>query len=63
MDEEARIQELRAWIAQLESKVDLLEAELEYINRLLLEVGFPNGTEGLKEAIEEVLRSENTENP
>ena len=47
---------LRQTIAMLESKVDLLEAELGYVNHLLLDVGFPDGIDGLKEAIEEVLR-------
>ena len=50
--------QMRATIAGLETKVDLLEAELCYINSLLLDVGFPDGIGGLKDAIEEVLRTD-----
>ena len=48
----------RANMAVLESEVDLIEAELRYINGLLLEVGVPDGIDGLKDAIEEVLRTD-----
>ncbi len=45
-------------VAVLESKVDFLEAELTYINDLLLQFGFPDGTLSLKQAIEEMLEKE-----
>ena len=46
---------LKMTIASLESKVDLLEAELAYLNQLLLRFGFPEGIDSLKLAIEELL--------
>lgn len=46
---------LKMVIASLESKVDLLEAELAYLNKLLLRFGFPEGIDSLKLAIEELL--------
>ena len=48
-------EELRTLVAKLESKVDLLEAELSYMNRLLVNVGFPEGIETLKATAEELL--------
>lgn len=47
--------ELISKIAHLESKVDMLEAELVYLNQILIESGFPEGIETLKSAVEEVL--------
>ena len=55
-------EELKNRNAQLESKLDQLEAELAYVNHLLIEVGFPDGVQGLKEALEEVLRFEDNSN-
>ncbi len=48
-------QQLRAQVAQMESKNDLLEAELIYLNSLLIEVGFPGGIQTLKATAEELL--------
>lgn len=45
-------------IAQLESKVDLLEAELIYLNKILVKAGFPEGVKTLKESVEELLEEE-----
>lgn len=42
-------------IAALESKVDLLEAELTYLNDLLIRCGFPDGITTLKSTVEELL--------
>ncbi|MCH9630661.1 MAG: hypothetical protein S4CHLAM37_06650 [Chlamydiia bacterium] len=47
-------------IAKLVSKNDMLETELAYLNRILVEVGFAEGTKTLKETVEEVI-SEDTE--
>jgi hypothetical protein len=47
--------ELNTRVAALESQVDLLEAELTYLNGLLIEVGFPEGIETLKATAEELL--------
>ena len=45
--------DMQGKIAHLESKLDQLESELVYVNHLLLEVGFPDGVQGLKEALED----------
>ena len=55
MDKNLNNEELRTRVATLESQVDLLEAELTYLNGLLLEVGFPEGIETLKATAEELL--------
>ena len=52
-------QELYSKIAILESKVDMLESELTYLNDLLIKCGFPQGINTLKATVEEIL-SENT---
>jgi hypothetical protein len=44
-----------ATIAALESKVDMLEAELIYLNHLLTRCGFPGGITTLKTTVEELL--------
>jgi hypothetical protein len=47
--------ELRSKIAQLESKTDMLEAELGYLNEMLVRCGFPEGIMTLKSTVEELL--------
>ena len=47
--------ELQNKVAHLESKVDLMETELSYLNEILLKCGFPKGINSLKETIEELL--------
>ncbi len=42
-------------IAALETKNDLLEAELMYLNEMLVRCGFPEGIKTLKETVQEVL--------
>lgn len=42
-------------IARLESKVDMLESELAYLNSILMECGFPEGIQTLKMTVEELL--------
>lgn len=42
-------------IAYLESKIDHLETELSYLNRLLIDCGFPEGIATLKLTAEELL--------
>ncbi len=44
-----------ATIAKLESKVDFLEAELIYLNKILVQVGFTEGILTLKETVNELL--------
>ncbi len=55
MDKNLNTEELKRHIAKLESQVDLQEAELTYLNGLLIEVGFPEGIETLKTSAEELL--------
>lgn len=45
-------------IAVLESKVDMLETELTYINNILTKCGFPEGIATLKSTVEELLAEE-----
>lgn len=45
-------------IAILESRVDHLETEISYLNRLLMECGFEKGIETLKWSAEEMLRED-----
>lgn len=42
-------------IAKLTSQIDYLEAELVYLNRILMEVGFPEGITTLKTSVEELI--------
>lgn len=44
-----------AQLAALETQVDHLEAELAYVNRLLVDFGFPEGVQSLKLSLEELL--------
>ncbi len=52
-------QELLSKVANLESKVDMLETELNYLNEILKQCGFPEGTHTLKMTVEDLL----VENP
>jgi hypothetical protein len=45
-------------IAKLVSKVDMLEAELVYLNKILVQVGFPEGIATLKASVEELLEED-----
>ncbi len=47
--------ELRARVASLESKIDMLESELIYLNDMLVRCGFPEGVKTLKETVVELL--------
>lgn len=42
-------------IAKLITKIDQLETELFYLNKILVKAGFPEGIKTLKETVEEVL--------
>ena len=42
-------------VARLESKIDQLEAELSYLQELLIKVGFEEGIKTLKTSAEELL--------
>jgi len=46
---------LRAKIAALESKCDLLESEIIHLDKILRECGFPNGITTLKSTVEELI--------
>lgn len=43
-------------IAALESRVDHLETELSYLNKILIQCGFPEGIATLKESVIEMLQ-------
>lgn len=47
--------ELNRKVAHLESRLDQVETELEYLNTLLLHSGFPEGVKTLKTTIEQLL--------
>ena len=44
--------------ARLESQIDVLETEIRVMDKLLLDVGFPEGIRSLKKAAEELLSDE-----
>lgn len=54
--------QLERKIAQLEFANDQIEAELNYVNELLVSVGFPSGLASAKEVALELLNEEQ-ENP
>jgi len=47
--------QLQATVAFLESKVDMLESELSYLDAVLMRCGFSQGIKTLKETVEEIL--------
>ncbi len=47
--------ELMSKMAQMESQIDHLESELVYLNRILIDCGFPEGIITLKATVEEML--------
>ncbi len=49
------LHQLKARVACLESKVDMLESELMYLNDMLVRCGFPEGITTLKETVQELL--------
>ncbi len=49
------LHELKARVASLESKTDMLESELMYLNEMLMRCGFPEGITTLKETVQELL--------
>jgi hypothetical protein len=49
------LHQLKARVASLESKIDMLESELMYLNDMLMRCGFPEGVATLKETVQELL--------
>jgi hypothetical protein len=49
------LHQLKAKVASLESNMDMLEAELGYLNEMLIRCGFPEGVKTLKETVQELL--------
>jgi hypothetical protein len=49
------LHQLRTRVASLESKIDMLESELMYLNDMLIRCGFPDGVTTLKETVQELL--------
>jgi hypothetical protein len=52
--------QLRARVASLESKIDMLESELMYLNDMLIRCGFPEGVKTLKETVKELLAEDSS---
>jgi hypothetical protein len=52
------LHQLKARVASLESKIDMLESELMYLNDMLVRCGFPEGIATLKETVQELLAEE-----
>ncbi len=50
-------------IAKLESKIDMLETELAYLDRILIQCGFPNGITTVKLTVNELLREDSEFSP
>ncbi len=48
-------------IAALETKIDWLETELDYLSEMLVQCGFPEGIKTLKMTIEEMLAEDAVE--
>jgi len=47
--------------AVLESRIDHLETELSYLNKILIECGFPDGVATLKTSVEEMIKEKQLE--
>ncbi len=45
-------------IAKLVTKIDQLETELVYLNKILIQVGFTEGIKTLKQSVEELIEEE-----
>lgn len=56
------IPDLKKLTAYLESKVDMLETELGYLDEMLRRCGFPEGIQSLKLAVAEVLKTKESGN-
>ena len=48
--------QLLTQIAILESKLDQLETEFDFVNALLVQCGFPEGLKTLKETANEIIQ-------
>ncbi len=47
-------------IAKLETKLDLLETEFDYLNKILIKCGFPKGITTLKKSAIEIISESKT---
>lgn len=54
---------LHSTVASLESKLDLAETELSYLDEMLTRLGFSEGIKTLKSTVEEILEEEGESNP
>lgn len=54
--------DLKKMTAYLESKVDMLETEIAYLDTILRKCGFPEGIQSLKLAVAEVLKTKESGN-
>lgn len=46
-------------LARLESKLDVLETEISYLDKMLRQSGFPDGINTLKSTVQELLKEVN----
>jgi hypothetical protein len=56
------LHQLKGRVASLESKIDMLESELMYLNDMLIRCGFPEGVKTLKETVQELLAEDSSHN-
>lgn len=54
----AEIEELKKKIAGLETQLDHLGSELQHLNHILMQCGFPEGVKTLKLAVNELLNGD-----
>jgi len=54
---------LKTTVAVLESKIDLMEAEMLHLHELLTRCGFVNGIYTLRDTIEEFLKEAEKDSP
>jgi|JI9StandDraft_1071089.scaffolds.fasta_scaffold32280_2 hypothetical protein len=47
--------ELRSKMALLESQLDLMESEKSYLDKVLKDLGFPEGMDSLKATMEDLI--------
>jgi hypothetical protein len=52
--------DLHKQVAVLESQLDMVESELSYLNNLLVQCGFTEGTNSLKATLLEILDETHT---
>lgn len=57
------LKEANSHIAKLETKIDMLETELAYLDNILIQCGFPEGITTLKLTVNELLEEDSEYSP